>query len=63
MVEVNGGTANFDFFIVECDDHVKRYGFVGKVNSQSVPMATNLFLYVHLMYYNHQSFTQYTSFN
>ena len=49
--------------LAKCDCHVVRDGFVGRVDSQSIPMATNSFLRVHLMYYIHQSFTQHTSFN
>ena len=60
---MSGGIANIDLFIVECDGHVVRYVFLAQVDIQSILMATNLFLHVYLMYYNHQSFTQYTAFN
>ena len=52
MGKVSGGILNF--FIVECDGHVVRYGFVELVESQSILVATNLFLQVHLTYYVHQ---------
>ena len=60
---MSGRIANIDFFIVECDGHVVRYVFLGQVDIQSILMATDLFLHVYLMYYNHQSFAQYTAFN
>ena len=44
MGKVSGEILNF--FIVECDGHVVRYGFVELVESQSILVATNLFLQV-----------------
>ena len=35
-----------------------RYGFVGRMDSQSILMAVNLFIIVHFMYYTRKSFTQ-----
>ena len=46
-----------------CDGHAVRYGFVGRVNRQSIHMTVNLFLHIHYMYYTHQSFSQYTILN
>ena len=68
MGEVNGRIDQyccffFLFFYVECDGHRVKYRFVGLVDSQSVLMVTNSFLHVLLMYYVHQSFTQYRAFN
>lgn len=46
-----------NFSIIRYDDHVVRYGFVRWVDNQSVLMAVNLFLHVHLIYYTHKSLT------
>ena len=44
MGEVSRGIANPEiYFIVECDGHVGRYGFVGSVDSRSTLIATILF--------------------
>ena len=65
MGEVDGGKAKaeINFLIAECDDHLVRYGWWGRVNSQSLLMITNLFLPIHLMYYIQRSFSQYTALN
>ena len=62
--DVSGEIVNLGFFVVvERDGPVLKYGFVGRVDSKSIRMATNLFLLVHLIYYIRQSFTQYTACN
>lgn len=62
--DVSGEIVNLGFFVVvERDGPVLKYGFVGRVDSKSIRMATNLFLLVHLTYYIRQSFIQYTACN
>ena len=62
--ESKWGIANPEnFFIVEHDGYVVRYGFVERVDSQLILMTINLFFYVCLMYYIHQFFIQYAAFS
>ena len=48
--------------IIGWDGNVLRYGFVGRVDGQSILMKLNLFLHVDFMYYTNQSFFSNYSF-
>ena len=41
---------NITLSTVECDGHITRYGFVGRLDSQSTVMTVKLFLQVHFVY-------------
>ena len=48
--------------IKECEGHVVKCSFVGRVDTQSILVTVNLFLHVHFIHYIHLSFTQYTQY-
>ena len=61
MGEVGRRMANpeINLSIKECEGHVVKYSFVGRVDSQLILVTVNLFLHVHFIHYIHLSFTQY----